>query len=223
MTPRDLQDADLAAARAGLRLRGALHPDTDDGAPEGTSTLLLLGPDEPHFWPLFTAAPEYLDGAPDPLDRWSKRVLSALAEAWGGTAIFPSDGPPYAPFLAWALGTGRAWTSPVGMLVHDAAGLFISYRGAIALPVRLPLTQTGTQPCDHCPRPCETACPVGALGPGQAYDVARCKAHMLTPEGTTCRTEGCLVRRACPVSDGFSRRTAQSAFHMRAFLGADAP
>ncbi|WP_323767138.1 ferredoxin [Antarctobacter sp.] len=224
MIPTGLREADQSAACAGLRVRGALHPGVDDGAPEGTGTLLLLGPDEPGFWPLFAFSPEYLDGGRDPLDRWSKRVVSALATDWGGTAIFPSDGPPYAPFLAWALTSGRAWSSPVGMLVHDAAGLFISYRAAVALPARLPLPTTpDSKPCAPCPRPCETACPVGALAADQTYDVARCKAHIASEAGAPCRTAGCLVRRACPVARGFSRRPEQSAFHMRAFLGDAAP
>lgn len=219
MTPATLQEADNSAIMAGLRVRGAVHPMADEAAPEGTGTLVMIGPDEPGFWTLFSTSDEYLDGARDPLDRWSKRVITALAEDWGGTAIFPSDGPPYAPFLFWALRSGQAWSSPVGMLVHEAAGLFISYRAAIALPQRLDLPPAGSEPCAPCYRPCEAACPVGALAAGQAYDVARCKKHMRTPEGETCRTEGCLVRRACPVAVGFARRPEQSAFHMRAFLG----
>jgi hypothetical protein len=219
MMPQTLQETDYRAALAGLRVRGALHPTSEDGAPEETGTLVLLGPDEPGFWPLFRISEEYLDGLPDPLDRWSKRVVSALAQDWGGTALFPSDGPPYAPFLSWALRSGRAWSSPVGMLVHDAAGLFVSYRAAVVLPARLALPDPGPQPCASCARPCETACPVGALAPGQSYDVARCKSHMISPEGQTCRTHGCLVRRACPVAVDFTRRPEQSAFHMRAFLG----
>ncbi|KUF12493.1 hypothetical protein [Pseudoponticoccus marisrubri] len=209
-----------AAARAsGLALRGALHPDPEDGAPEGTGTLVLLGPDEPAFWPIFTASPEYADGAPDPLDRWSRRVIGALAEAWDGTALFPSDGPPYAPFLRWAEASGQAWPAPVGLMVHAQAGLFISYRGALALPVMLDLPPAATHPCPACAQPCLTACPVGALGPGQAYDVPRCQAHVASPAGRDCREAGCRVRRACPVAqEGFQRLVAQSAFHMAAFM-----
>ncbi len=220
MTPDSLATADRDAAKAGLRLRGALHPGPDDPVPDGTGTLLLLGPNEPGFWPLFTSSAEYTDGAPDPLDRWSKRVVTALTGEWGGSAIFPSDGPPYSPFLPWALASGRAWSSPLGMLVQAQAGLFISYRAAVALPAHLDLPPPAPRPCDSCARPCESACPVGALAPGRAYDVARCKAHVATPAGETCRTGGCLARRACPVAVEFSRRPEQSAFHMRAFLGA---
>lgn len=196
------------AAAADLELLG--------GADEDGGTVLLLGPREPGFWPAFTASPEYADGAPDPLDRWSKRVVGALALAWGGSAVFPSDGPPYPPFIAWALASGRAWVSPVGLLVHDRQGLWLSFRGAVRLPFHVELPR-GENPCAACPdRPCLGACPVGALAP-TAYDVAACKAHLDRPAGQDCRSLGCAVRRACPFSRAYGRNDAQSGFHMRAF------
>lgn len=215
----DLAWVEAGARRAGLRLRGAFHPGPDDAAPEGCETLLLLGPDEPAFWDIFTASPEYRDAEADPLDRWSRREIGTLARDWQGTAIFPSDGPPYAPFIRWATRSGSAWSSPVGLLVHAEAGLFISYRGAIALPHRLVLPAPPGTPCLTCAtRPCETACPVGALGPDQGYDIPACKDHLSAPEGRDCMTEGCRVRRACPVARDFARSPAQSAFHMTAFM-----
>ncbi len=215
MTP----DALAPEARAvGLAVRGAFHPEAADDAPEGCGTLVLLGPDEPDFWALFTGSDEYRDGLPDPMNRWSERVVGGLAADWGGSALFPFGGPPWRPFLRWATRAGTAHASPVGLLVHNSAGLFISYRGAVALPRRLDLPRPAASPCIDCPAPCLTACPVGALGAGHDYDVPACKAHLATPAGAECRN-GCLVRRACPVSQGFGRRTEQSAFHMSAFLG----
>lgn len=212
---------DCAARARALAVRGALHPGPDDGAPEGPGTIVLLGPDEPHFWPVFAASEMYADGKPDPLDRWSKRQIGALAAEFGGQALFPSDGPPYPPFIRWALDSGQTWPAPVGLLVHDRAGLFVSYRGALALPERLPLPAPAQRPCDSCAaRACETACPVGALAPGQNYDVPRCRAHVLSDAGADCR-QGCLVRRACPVSERFGRLSEQSRFHMAAFLGTE--
>ncbi|MEO1689892.1 MAG: ferredoxin, partial [Pseudomonadota bacterium] len=69
---------------------------------DGTTTV-LIGPDEPAFWPLFSQSPEYRDGAPDPLDRWSRRVIDEVAAAQGGEALYPFGGPPYHPFYSWAL------------------------------------------------------------------------------------------------------------------------
>lgn len=213
-----LREIDAAARTEGLALRGAFHPAPGDGAPENSGTLLLLGPDEPRFWPLFSTSSEYLDGNPEPMDRWSKRVIGGLAKRLGGMAVFPSDGPPYPSFFAWAQASGTAFASPPGLLVHPRAGLLISYRGAISLPRKLPLAPRPASPCTTCPQPCRTACPVEALGSGAPYDVDACQRHLRSPEGTECRTGGCLVRRACPASGLMQRQPAQAAFHMASFM-----
>ena len=207
-----------AARAAPLDIAGAFHPDPSQGCPEGTGTLVLFAPLEPGFWPAFTISPEYRDGGSDPLDRWSARVIGGLAAAHGAKALFPFGGPPYQPFLAWARASGRAWSSPVGPLVHDVAGLFISYRGALALRERLDLpAPPEASPCASCAkRPCESACPISALTP-TGYDVAACRAYIASTAGRDCLEAGCVVRRACPVSASHGRLPEQSAFHMRAF------
>ena len=163
---------------------------------------------------------EAADGAPDPLDRWSKRVIGAMADARGARSHYPSDGPPYLPFIAWARESGRFWQSPTGMLVHDAAGLMISIRGALRWSGRRDLPERAdVNPCDTCAEaPCVGACPVGALSDRAPYDVPACKAHVTAPQGRDCLDGGCLVRRACPVSRRFGRDPEQSAFHMHAFV-----
>lgn len=214
-----LPHLDSAAREVGLAVRGAFHPVDADGLDKDVGTLVLLGPDEPAFWQAFQRSPEYTDGGTDPMNRWSERVIGVLAQDWDARALFPFGGPPWHPFIRWAERSGQAWISPVGLMVHATAGLFISYRGALALPAKLPLPAASVRPCDACAAPCLAACPVGALGPEQTYDVPACKAHLGSHAGEAC-LDGCLVRRACPVASGFSRDPAQSAFHMRAFLGA---
>ena len=210
---------EIAARAAGERLEvfGAFHPEDADGAPPGTRTLLLFGPAEPGFWSHFTASPEASDGRDDPMDRWSRRVIGRMACDLGGKALFPFGGPPWRPFIAWALRTGRAWRSPVGFLVHDRAGLMVSYRGALALRHRVDLpAPPSAAPCDTCEAPCRAACPVGAPT-RDGYDTASCHAYLDTGPGRTCMDQGCAVRRACPVSQGYGRLPEQSAFHMRLF------
>lgn len=199
-----------------LAVMGGFHPGPEDGAPQGTRTLLLVGPDEPGFWAHMTVQPEWLDGTPDPVDRWSRRVIGRLACDLGAKAVFPFGGPPYAPFQRWARATGRAWESPVRLLVHDVAGLMVSYRGALALKDRLDLPPAGPRPCDTCAAPCLTACPAGALT-GAGYDVPACHAFLDRPQGQDCLTGGCHVRRACPLSQSYGRVAGQSAYHMRQF------
>jgi hypothetical protein len=206
---------DAALAEEGLAVLGGLA-EPGDGAPEGTRTLLLVGPSGPAFWPRFRASAEFADGRADPLNRWSARKLGGVAARFGAAAVFPFGGPPWAPFTAWARASGRAWASPVGLLVHADHGLFVSYRGALAFDAPLPVPASAARPCDGCAAPCRTACPIGALT-DDGYDVAACKAWIATEVGAACRTRGCAVRRACPVGAGL-RPEAQSAFHMAAFL-----
>ena len=210
---RDIAER-LAAHR--LAVIGGFHPGPEDGAPAGTATLLLVGPDEPGFWAHLTAQPEWADCAPDPVDRWSRRVIGRLACDLGAKALFPFGGPPYAPFQRWAKATGRAWESPVRLLVHDVAGLMVSYRGALALKERLDLPPVGPRPCDTCAAPCLTACPAGALT-GAGYDVPACHTFLDQPQGQDCLSGGCHVRRACPRSQSYGRVAGQSAYHMRQF------
>ncbi|WP_299734766.1 ferredoxin [uncultured Roseobacter sp.] len=214
-----LPEIERLAAPSGLFVMGAFHP-PPNARSDGHRTLLLLGAGR-LCWPTFKSASEYRDGHPDPLDRWSKRVIGAIAAQVGAHDIYPSDGPPYAPFIDWALDTGRFFQSPTGMMVHDSAGLMISIRGALAFTNKLDLDSSAARnPCDTCiEQPCVSACPVGALSGSNAYDVPGCKAYLDTMEGQDCMENGCQVRRVCPVSMAFDRAPEQSAFHMTAFKG----
>ena len=197
-----------------LDVFGAFHTDQSDTLDSGT--LVLLGPQEPGFWAHFTASDEYTDGAKDPLDRWSKRAISDAADDLGATPYFPF-GAPLQPFLSWATRSGRAWPSPVHLLVHDTAGLWVSYRGALLVPDRLDLPSLPANPCVTCTdQPCRTACPAGAMRETD-YDLTACHAYLDSAPGTLCLETGCAVRKACPVSQKYHRMDAQSAFHMDQF------
>ncbi|MCQ0970716.1 ferredoxin [Paracoccus sp. TK19116] len=181
----------------------------------GGHSIVLIAPDEPAFWPIFIAAPEYADGTADPMDRWSRRVIGASANAIGVEALFPSD-PPYPPFVAWALLSGRFWSSPTGMLVDRRMGLFVSFRGALRVPGPPAKLNAHTSPCTDCDAPCLSACPVDAFTDGR-YDTDACHRWLDTPAGGNCLAAGCLARRACPISKGCGRLPEQSAWHMRQF------
>lgn len=214
-----LETLEAGAKARDLSVLGALSLDGDVDAPKEMRRLVLLGPAPGTFWQVFQDSPEAQDGAPDPVDRWSRRVIGTWACDLGGKALFPFGGPPYRPFLRWAVDSGRAWSSPVGALVHDTFGLLVSYRGALAVPEAFDLPETGPRPCETCVgQPCLSACPVGALS-SAPYDVPACKTHIAAPEGVDCLTDGCRVRRACPLSLGAGRDPAQSAYHMSLFLG----
>ena len=192
--------------------------------PAETRGLALFGYDGPALWAAFSASPEAADGAPAPLDRWSRRVGGRLAQTLGAQAFYPFD-TPSPPFLKWAQRVEAVWPSPLGMLIHKRRGLWSGYR--VALGFMGPLggdwpdaPPPARAPCESCcERPCLTTCPVDAFGPA-GYDVNACAAHLRSSEGAPCREQGCLARRACPIGRDFAHAPAQAAFHMAAFLSA---
>lgn len=206
------------AAERHLDILGGFHPSAEDTELSGFGTLLLLGPKEPGYWQAFTEDKEYRDGRPNPVDRWSARVITSLATAFGAQPLFPFTGPPYQPFFQWALRSGRCHRSPINLLVHDVAGLFVSFRGALAFAQRLDLPPPAPAPCPSCPdKPCLGGCPVDAFASG-SYDVPACTSEMRGRDRGDCKNRGCAARRACPVSAGYGRLEAQSGFHMKVFL-----
>jgi epoxyqueuosine reductase len=211
-----LAELSAAAARHNLFVSGTVAVRPEDGLAPGILSLVLLSPAEPGFWPHLTATQEFADGAPDPIDRWSRRVIGRLACDIGGKAYFPFGGPPWRPFIGWALRSGRVWASPVSLLVSAEMGLFTSFRGAVGLRLPLPETEPRPSPCTGCAAPCRTACPVSALGP-EGYNVAACHDYLNAPEGNACLSAGCHARRACPFSETYGRLPEQSAWHMRHF------
>ena len=223
----DLDALAAALAELGLILRGGFHPEPEDTLPlcadgRPAATLLLIGNAGPAVWPVFAAAPEAADGAPDPINRWTERVVGGLAERCGAVALYPFGGAPYWPFVAWAKRCEPVAESPLGMLIHPDYGLWHAYRAALLWPERLVLPETADRaiPCDSCAeRPCLTACPVDAFG-AAGYDVGACAEHLGGSKGGDCMTMACRARRACPAGAGYFYEPAQAAFHMTAFLEA---
>ena len=213
-----------AIERAGLAPRGALRLEDAErvGALAPFRTLVLAGMIGARNWEAFEDSPEAGDRARDPLDRWSRRLLDGVGRRFGAEAIYPFGGPPYWPFPSWATRAEPLWPSPLGMLIHREYGLWHSYRGALALREDLApgAAPAGERPCDACPpRPCMSACPVGAFT-AAGYDIARCREHLRGTEGRECLDGGCLARRACPVGRAWAHGPRQTRFHMRAFVAA---
>ena len=152
-------DTIVAAVEAeGLASRGAFHVAADDTVPPFTddapaATLVLVGNEGPGMWAAFSTSEEAADGAQDALDRWSRRVVSRLADSLGGAAHFPFGGPPWLPFIRWAQRAGPVHPSPIGPLVHPDFGLWHAYRGAIAFRERLdlPSRDDRASPCEPAP------------------------------------------------------------------------
>tara|TARA_B110000208_G_scaffold101717_1_gene126700 strand:- start:1204 stop:1815 length:612 start_codon:yes stop_codon:yes gene_type:complete len=197
----------LSAAQSyNLTIFGNLTGDTD--------SITLLDPHEPGCWPALCASPEWQDRALGPVDRWSQRAITQIAQETSAKPHFPFGAQP-APFLTWALASDHASQSPVRMVVQAEAGLLVSYRGALELD-QVISDQPSKNPCPSCAQTCNLACPVGALN-RESYDIGACWSYMREDPEQRCLRAGCLARRACPVSATYPRQVTHSARHMQQF------
>jgi ferredoxin-like protein FixX len=212
-----LTDISSLLAEHGLILRGGFHPDAEEGGLlQNAATVLLVGNAGGAMWEAFSP---HIDGEPNPLDRWTKRVIDPIAEKFDARVIYPF-GPDAAPFQRWALRAESVHASPIGILIHPEYGLWHAYRAALLFSERLdlPPRTEAASPCDTCvAKPCLSACPVGAFT-GTAYDVGACAAHLASSE-QTCLGAGCRARAACPIGEQWRYLEAQTRFHMAAFAG----
>lgn len=210
--------------RHGLFLRGVVRLEPDElrrhGFDAARPQLALVGNIGSSYWPVFSAAAEYHDGAAHPLDRWSRRVAQALADEYDLRPVYPFDGPPYYPFQQWASRAENLQQSPIGVMIHPEYGLWHSYRfallGAGFEPAAAP---AASSPCLECvARPCLRRCPVNAFD-ARGYDVPACTDYLRQSADAQCHRQGCLARHACPVAPRLRYLPAQGRFHLRAFLG----
>jgi hypothetical protein len=219
----DVVEAVVAAVRrTGLVPRGALLLEESEGV-GGLSeirTVVLVGLVGREGWSVFSASPEANDGLDEPLDRWSQRLIEALARELDGQALFPFGDPPFLPFQRWAQRAEPVHSSPIGLLIHPYYGLWHSYRGALGFRKELsvPKPAAAPSPCESCSgRWCLKTCPVGAFSE-RGSDVAACTGYLRTPVGADCMAAGCRARRACPVGADHAYGPEQAHFFMRAFL-----
>ena len=121
----DVETIESAVSHLGLNVLGGFHGD-EAREPSEPATFVLIGNAGPAMWAAFASATtaQARAGDADPLDDWTRRGLSAVAEDLRARALFPFDGPPYHPFQQWALRTGAAFVSPTGPLIHPAFGLW---------------------------------------------------------------------------------------------------
>lgn len=222
--------AELAAALSpyGLIVRGAFRPTADDLAETdleiaAAARLVMIGNAGSAMWGAFEP---FIDGDPDPLDRWIRRVVDPVAKQLGARPIYPFD-EPSPPVQRWAMRAERLKPSPLGILIHPRYGLWHAYRAVLVFAHDIDSTLEGFEPpdepaqlCESCAeKPCLTACPVGAFSPGD-YDVLACAGYLAGSDGRSCLHGGCQARNACPVGSDWRYSDAQITFHMTAFARA---
>ena len=208
---------------SGIRLRGVVSfgdgagPTLSDG--KMARALVLLGNVGGSIWPAFSVWRGTYVGD-DPLDTWSKAVITPIAEQLRATAFFPSD-QPYMPFQQWAMRAEELTASPLGILIHPIYGTWHGYRAALAFaePIAPERRAVASAPCESCVgKPCLSTCPVGAISES-GFEVGACRAHLMPEEGRTgCMVAGCLARHSCPVGAEYRYSDEQLRFHMEALF-----
>ena len=213
-------------AEFGLHLHGIARLESSEAEALGHAgdgyEIGLVGNIGSSYWAHFSASPEFVDGAADPLDRWSRRVAQIVAGRHGLTPVYPFDGPPYHPFQRWASRARDLSASPIGVLMHPRYGLWHSFRFALLGRDFEPQAAEPAveSPCISCSaKPCLHSCPVDAFDAG-GYDVDACAGYLRANPACECLQAGCRARHACPVAIDFQYPAEQSTFHLRAFLDA---
>ena len=217
-------EIEAAVTARGLAVLGFVAPCPEDGsvvAIDGRAAraLVLVGWRGRVGWAAFAGAPERRDGAADPLDRWSRRVVGGLADELGARALFPFEGPPWPPVQRWALRSGGRGAAPTGLVIDATVGPWLGFRGALAFAEELAIRfdDETISPCGTCAtRPCLTACPADAFD-GSGFAEARCRGHLEGHAGGLCRTDGCRARDACPIGRAHRYAPDQIRFLMNAF------
>jgi len=220
-------ELDASLREHGLFVRGVTRLSAAEietwGLDGDRAELALVGNIGSSYWPQFSQSPEFGDGAAHPLDRWSRRIATAVAQALALRPLYPFEGPPYFPFQQWARRAEALEQSPIGLMMHPEFGLWHSYRFAL-LGSGLGLEAspaTAASPCLACAgQPCLHTCPVDAFGPA-GYAVDACAAYLRNTPQAECHRRGCLARHACPVAPELRYVDAQGSFHLRAFLQAN--
>jgi ferredoxin-like protein FixX len=191
--------------------------ETEPGEIGDARTVILIGNAGSAMWRRMNPTPS--DPTDHAIDTWTRGLLEPLAKDCGATAMFPFEGPPYAPFVSWTFKTGRCFKSPLGMAIHDRYGLWFALRAAFLFTdeLELPAVQPAS-PCDSCAdKPCLSACPVEAFSEAN-YDHVACRSHV-GKRPNACSDAGCLARRACPIGQEFIYEPEHAAYHMKSFTG----
>ncbi len=146
----------------GLCARGLVRFAPEDVAPRlvdgrRAAAVLAIGVTGGAMWPHFERwrMAQADRGGVDPLDRWSKIVIDALADAVGGASLL-SLGSTLPPLPGLGDAAEGLKPSPLGILIHPRYGLWHSYRGALLFATwdgdALSSGPRGLHPCDTCRR-----------------------------------------------------------------------
>ena len=188
----------------------------------GAEAAVVVGSGGPAFFDRFASeSPEAADGAPHPLDRYTKRiagttVADAMARVGVAHAIyFPFDGAePLIPFQRLGRAAGLGGPGPLALQIHPVFGPWWAYRALVVVDRALPPRPPIGDGCAGCDAPCVDACPAHAVARA-GFSVAACHERRLAAE--PCKLS-CAARIACIRGPEHRYTDAELAFHMAASM-----
>lgn len=187
----------------------------------GARAALVVGTGGRAFFDGFGRSPEATDGQPDPLDRYTRALVTRAARtALGPLGIAHVELFPFVsesvvvPFQRLGRAAGLGGPSPLGLQIHPVYGAWWAYRGLIVLDAEFPPGPALSDGCAGCPAPCVDACPASAVQRG-GFVVSACHARRLVAE--PCHLS-CAARIACIRGPEHRYTEAQLAFHMAASM-----
>jgi epoxyqueuosine reductase QueG len=188
----------------------------------GARAALIVGSGGPTFFDRFASeSPEARDGAPNPLDRFTARVVgAAVAGALAPLAVahatyFPFvASAPLIPFQRLGRAAGLGGPGPLGLQIHPVYGPWWAYRALVVVDRELPRVPAPGDGCAGCDAPCIAACPASAVAV-TGFVVPACHARRLAAEA--CRLS-CAARIACVRGPEHRYSDSQLGFHMSASM-----
>ncbi len=174
----------------------------------GARTIVVIGNGGGAFWAAFKrhlAANPGWSSRENPLDDFTRLVFERetsgvrAASGLAHTIIYPfMNSGPTLNFMQAGRLAGLSGPSILGVMVHPVYGPWIAFRAAIVLreSIDAPGEASGFDPCPGCTaRTCIGACPAGAVGFPQGWDIPKCLTHRVEVEAD-CAPR-CHARVAC--------------------------
>lgn len=167
------------------------------------SRLVLLGNGGRRFWDELGEAQL---GGSHPIDTYSLRLtdefIRQISAADDNSLIVYPQSDMMVPLQQLGQLAGWGTPSPIGNSISPEYGLWFAFRAAFLTSVELSPTKNEQRPspCLTCvDKPCQTACPAGAVQETSAtFKLHNCITHRLE-DGSSCAAT-CLARVACPVA-----------------------
>ena len=185
-----------------------------DNAKNNYQSLLLVGTKGSKFWQHLKSINKTQG---DCLDEMSQTIIKNILRGHLPEAryqvVYPST--EYVVPLQ-QLGHLVGWGRPsiVGPGINAEYGTWFAYRTAMLVSEKLPLTEyaQAEEVCERCiDKPCQSACPVGAVREIGNFDLNAC-INYRTTENSPC-ADKCLARLACPVGKEYFYQPDHLAHH----------